>query len=168
MGKTRRPERVTRNQDWRYPVKRTFAFTSMPVWLVLVLTLLMVPRTLLSDLGIIIAETPVYYFFALTPYAVWLGVAIFRKSEKPFSDFLVLGALYSLTLILIHQTLWNSGTSLGHQLPQSAIDFGARFDPPLRELAVRGYTIMISLAIGVGSGVVIGLIAAAARYIRPR
>ena len=140
----------------------------MPVWLVLLLTLLMVPRTLLSDLGIIVAETPVYYVFALVPYAAWLGVAIFRKSEKPFREFLVLGVLYSLTLIVIHQLLWNNGTELGHQLPRAALDFGAKFDPPLRELAVRGYTIMISLLIGVGSGAVFGLIAALMRRIRTR
>jgi hypothetical protein len=149
-------------------MKRTFILTSMPVWLVMVLTFIMVPRTLLSDLGIIIAETPVYYVFALTPYAVWLSIALLRKSEKPFQEFLVLGVLYSLTLILIHQTLWNNGTELGHQLPQAALDFGARFGPSLRDLAVRGYTIMISLLIGVGSGAVVGLIAAAARYIRSR
>jgi hypothetical protein len=149
-------------------MKRTFLLTSMPAWLVLVLTLIMVPRTLLSDLGIILAETPVYFLFALTPYAVWLSIALFRKSEKPFLDFLVLGVLYSLTLILIHQLLWNNGTALGHQLPQAALDFGARFDPPLRDLAVRGYTIMISLLIGIGSGMVVGLIAAAAGSIRKR
>jgi hypothetical protein len=128
----------------------------------------MVPRTLLSDLGIIIAETPVYYVFALTPYAVWLGVAMFRKSEKPLLEFLVLGVLYSLTLIVIHQVLWNNGTALGHQLPQAALDFGARFGPSLGDLAVRGYTIMISLLIGIGSGAVVGLIAVAARSIRSR
>jgi hypothetical protein len=87
---------------------------------------------------------------------------------KPLREFLVLGLLYSLTLILIHQLLWNNGTELGHQLPQAAIDFGARFDLPLRELAVRGYTVMISLLIGVGSGVAIGLFASLARVVRGR
>jgi hypothetical protein len=150
------------------PMKRNFLFTSMPVWLVLTLILIMVPRTLLSDLGTITAETPVYYFFALLPFAAWLGVAMFRPNKRSFRDFLVLGVLYSLTLIVIHQWLWNVGSSLGHSPPQAALDFSAGFDPAIRDMAVRGYTIIISLLIGIGSGAVVGLIAAAARLIRSR
>ena len=59
-------------------------------------------------------------------------------------------------------------TQLGRQLPQAAIDFGARFDPPLREPAVHGCTIMISLLVGIGSGAAVGLIAALARVVRGR
>lgn len=140
----------------------------MPIWLVVVLVLLMVPRTLLSDLALITENTMPYYFFALIPYAVWLGVALFYKSKKPFMDFLVLGVLYGLTLIIIHQLLWNPGSSFGYQPPQAALDFGAQFASNLQDLAARGYTIIVSLVIGIGSGIVFGLIAMASRWIRTR
>lgn len=119
----------------------------------------MVPRTLLNDLGLLTEQTVPYFFLALVPYALWLGVALFRRSKKPFMDFLVLGILYSLTLIVIHQLLWNPDGSTGYQPPQAALDFGARVTTNFQTLAARGYTVVVSLIIGVGSGAALGLVA---------
>ena len=90
------------------------------------------------------AGGPLYYVLALTPFAVWLAVAVVRPSRRPFRDFLVLGVLYGLSLVLVHQLFWNAAASLGHRPPGIAVDFADRFRPELHEAALRGYTIMIA------------------------
>lgn len=150
-------------------MKRTFIFTDMPVWLMLVLVALALPRTILEDLNIVAPESSLlYYFLALTPFAVWLAVAIVRKTAKPLMDFLVLGVLYGLSLVVVHQVLWNTGSSLGHHPPAGAVSFAENFSPSFREFALRGYTVMIAMMIGVGSGLIVGLIAFVAKSARSK
>src|ERR1044072_1886847 len=106
---------------------RRFPLTDMPTGLMLGLVALGLPRTVLADLGVVLPESGLlYYFLALTPFAAWLAVAVVRRSRRPVRDFLVLGTLYGVSLLVIHQILWTAGPSLGHQPPQSAGDFAGR------------------------------------------
>lgn len=147
--------------------KRPFFLTDMPVWLMLTLVALGLPRTILADLGIVEPEGSLfYYFLALTPFAAWLAVAIFRETRKPIADFLMLGTLYGLSLVVVHQVLWDLGPSLGHQPPAGAVSFAESVSPALYELALRGYTIVVAMLIGVGAGVVAALIALVAKAVR--
>jgi hypothetical protein len=141
----------------------------MPVWVMTLLVALGLPRTILADLDIVAPESSLlYYVLALTPFAAWVIVAVFRKSRKPFWDFLVLGILYGVSLIAVHQALWNVGPSLGHRPPTAAVNFADSFDAAFRELAIRGYTIMIALVIGVGTGLIAALVASVANAVRSR
>jgi hypothetical protein len=151
-----------------YSMTNTIMLTSLPVWVMAVLALLMVPRTLLNDLGLISEGTILYYFFALIPYVIWLCVAFFYKSKRPFMDFLLLGVFYGLTLIAIHQLLWNPGAPVGYHPPQAALTFGAQFGAGFQELGARLYTVIVSLIIGVGSGAVFGSVAFLAKWFRAR
>jgi hypothetical protein len=81
-------------------------------------------------------------------------------------DFLVLGFLYGLSLVVVHQALWDVGPSLGHNPPASAVDFANQFSPAWHELALRGYTIGIALMIGGGTGLAAGLFALGAHMWR--
>jgi hypothetical protein len=127
------------------------------------------PRTILADLGIVEPESSLlYYVLALAPFATWLAVAIMRKSRKPFRDFLVLGVLYGLSLVLVHQLLWYVAPSLGQQPPVAAVDFANQFGPAVRDLAQRAYTIMIAMVIGIGTGLVTAAVAIVANLIRTR
>jgi hypothetical protein len=77
------------NSGW---LNRRFFLTNLPTWLMLVLLSLGLPRTVLADLGVVAPESSWFYFvLALTPFVVWLAVAVFRPSRRPFLDFLVLG-----------------------------------------------------------------------------
>jgi hypothetical protein len=150
-------------------VRRRFPATDMPIWLMLGLVALGVPRTLLADLDVVPPESGLlYYSLALTPFAAWLVVAVVRRTRSPIADFLILGVLYALSLVVIHQGLWELGPSLGYHPPESAVDFADRFDPSLRELAERAYTCGVAMAIGVGTGLVAAIVAAAARLLRSR
>jgi hypothetical protein len=151
------------------PLHRRFPLTDMPAWLMLVLVAAGLPRTLLTDLGIVAPDSSLLYFFlALAPFAAWLIVAIARRSSRPFTNFVVLGILYGLSLVVVHQLLWSLGPSLGHQPPEGAVRFAERFAPTWQDLALRGYTVAIAMLIGVGTGVVAGLVASVAHLWRSR
>ena len=141
-------------------VSRRFPATDMPMWLMLLLVALGVPRTVLEDLGVVSPESSLlYYLIALVPFAIWLVVAVARTSRRPFLDFLMLGVLYGLSLVIVHQALWNVGPSLGHSPPASAVNFAENFGSAWRDIALRGYTSGIAMMIGIGSGLLIGLVA---------
>jgi hypothetical protein len=124
-------------------VSRRFPATDMPAWMVLVLVALGGPRTILSDLDVVAPESGLlYYCLALLPFAVWLAVAIARRSRRPFLDFLVVGALYGVSLAIIHQLMWTEGLALKH--------------------------LGIAMMIGLGAGAVVGLVAVVADRWRAR
>jgi hypothetical protein len=143
---------------------RRFPLTDMPVWLMAALVAVGIPRTVLADLDVVPANSGLpYYVLALTPYACWLAVAVLRPTRKPVMDFVVLGVLYGISLIVVHQVLWGAE---GHIIPQSAHDFAEQFRPSLRELVLRVYSSGIALAIGAGSGLVGSAVAFTASRIR--
>ncbi|TDX03645.1 hypothetical protein [Kribbella sp. VKM Ac-2566] len=122
-------------------VSRRFPGTDMSVWLVLVLVALGLPRTVLSDLDVVAPESGLlYYCLALLPFAVWLVVAIARRSRRPFLDFLVVGASYGVSLVIVHQLMWTEGLAVNH--------------------------IGIAMMIGFGSGLAVGLVGSIANLWR--
>lgn len=148
-------------------LSRTFLLTDMPVGLMLLLTGLGLPRTILADLDIVAPESSLlYYVLALVPFAAWFGVAVGRATRKPVMDFLVLGVVYGLSLVVVHQVLWNAAQSLGHKPPASAVNFANSFDPAFHDLALRAYTSMIAMGIGLGTGLAAGLVAVIAHVVR--
>jgi len=137
----------------------------MPVWLPLGLVVLGLPRTILADLGTIGPDRSwVYFVFALTPFAAWLAVAVFRRTATPIRDHLVTGALYGLSLVIGHEAMWTAGPSAGPE--PGALRLAQGFGSPLRDLIVHGYTFGVALMIGLGVGVVMAAAAAAVKGIR--
>lgn len=144
-----------------------FLGTEWPAWLLLGLIALGLPRTILSDLGIVEPEGSwVYYVLALVPFAAWFAVAIFRRTGSPIKDHLVAGTLYGLSLAVVHEALWAVGSSLGHHPPQSALTLAERFSSPLRELVLHGYSFVIAMMIGLGVGLIAGIVAAVMNRVR--
>lgn len=147
--------------------------TGMPGWLLLGLIALGLPRTVLADLGMVAPETSaVYYVLALVPFAAWFAVAVIRRTRSPIRDHLVTGTLYGLSLVVVHEALWDVGSaSVGHQPPQGAVALARRVGSPLRELVPHGYSFAIAMMIGLGVGVtaaVVALVATRVRAIRAR
>lgn len=126
----------------RRPIERSLPGTTMPVWLLLVLVGLGLPRTILTDLGVIAPESSwIYYVLALTPFAVWLAVALFRRTATPIRDHLLAGTLYGLSLFVVHAASLSTGRPLGS-------------------------TLAIAMMIGVGVGVIAGVAGATAQWVR--
>ncbi|WP_143591158.1 hypothetical protein [Thermoactinospora rubra] len=141
----------------------------MPAWLLLTLVAIGLPRTILADLDIVPPESGLlYYFLALAPFAAWLAVAVLRETRKPIMDFLVLGSLYGLSLAVVHHALWNADAGYGNRPPAGAVGFAGNFSPALQDLALHGYTIMIAMAIGLGSGLAVAVAAWVAGKVRAK
>lgn len=145
-------------------MQKRFLHTDMALWLVVVLVVIMLPRGILNDMNIVAEGTLGYYVLALTPFAVWLAVAVFRKTKKPMRDFTVLGVLYGVFLGLTHLMFW--GISWSHHPPGIATTLADKVDPALGTLVAQGVTFSISLAIGLGAGLIYGLIAVVAMRLR--
>jgi hypothetical protein len=151
------------------PLSRNVLGTEWPGWLLLILIALGLPRTVLSDLGIIAPESSwIYYVLALTPFAVWFAVAVFRRTRRPIKDHLVAGVLYGLSLIIVHEALWAFGSSLGHHPPQSGISLAEQFSRPLRDVVLHGYTSLIAMMIGLGVGLTAAIVAAISNRVQRR
>lgn len=141
--------------------------TELPTWLLVCLVALGLPRTVLADLGIVAPESSwIYYVLALTPFGVWLAVAVCRRTGSPIKDHLVAGTLYGLSLVLVHEVLWAAGTSLGHRPAQGVVRSAERFSPAVRELVLHGYAFVIAMLIGLGVGLLAGVVAAVANRLR--
>lgn len=146
---------------------RRFPLTDIPVWLLAVLVGLGLPRTVLADLGVVEPESGLlYYLLALTPFVAWLGVAVLRRTDRPFMDFVAVGLVYGLSLVLVHQLLWSVAAPSAHSALAGAIRFAERFDAGLYEVALRGYTVIIAMVIGIGTGAVAAVVALVAQKVR--
>lgn len=162
-------ETVQENASRKGATHRPFVLTDMPTWLMLLLVAIGMPRTILADLNVVPPESGIlYYILALAPFVAWIAVAIVRETRKPIMDFIVLGVLYGLSLILVHQVLWNTGVGEGKYPTQGALNFADNFSPSVHDLAMRGFSVMIALAIGIGSGIIVALIAFVAKLVRSR
>lgn len=147
---------------------RRFPFTDMPWMLMLGLVAAGLPRTVLADLDVVTPDSSIGYFMiALVPFAAWLAVAVLRRTRRPVRDFLALGVMYGLSLLLAHQVLWHA-PGAEHSIPQAAIDFAGRFAPAWRDAAMRAYTALVSLGIGLVTGVVVAGVAFLAHRLRKR
>jgi hypothetical protein len=125
---------------------RRFWLTDMPGWLMLLLVAVGLPRTILADLDIVPPESGLlYYVLALTPFAAWLAVAVLRPGRKPVWEFLVLGVLYGLSLVVVHQLLWDLAPPVSYN---------------------RAISALIAMAIGVGTGLVAALAAVTSKAVR--
>lgn len=146
-----------------------FPLTDMPTALMLLLVAVGLPRTILADLNVVPPESgPVYYALALVPFAVWLAVAVLRRSRRPFWDFFVLGAVYGLTLIAVHLAFWEATAGYGNRPPAAAVDFAEQFSADWYAIALRAHISAVALMIGIGSGLVVALVAVTARVWRLR
>lgn len=161
-------EEAGRSENTLRPSRRFF-LTDMPAGLMLGLVAVGLPRTILADLDIVAPESGLlYYALALAPFAAWLLAAILRESRRPFRDFLVLGIVYGLSLIVVHQALWAAPAGYGQRPPASAVNFAEQFDPEWYGLALRAHTSSIAMLIGVGTGLVAAIVAVSAHAWRAR
>lgn len=140
-----------------------------PLWLLAVPIVLGVPRTALSDLGLVRPEGSwVYYVLALTPFVVWLAIALIGRTTTPLRDHLLAGVGYGLSLAVVHEVLWPIASSIGTHPPEGAIRFAEQFEPALRGPAEHGYSLAIALMIGVGVGASMAVVATLSTLIRGR
>jgi len=133
---------------------------------IVLLAALTLPRVVVHDLGLIEIDSPVYTALAVAPLLVWLLVAVFRKTQRPFFDFMVLGVAYGVFLGLTHQILWDA--SWGGAPPHIGGNLTGKFNPVAESLILRAFALGSSIVTGVVFGAAFGVVAVVAMKLRSR
>jgi hypothetical protein len=140
--------------------------TDLPLMYVVLLAALTLPRVVAHDLGLIVIDSPVYTALAVAPLLIWLSVAVFRKTQRPFFDFIVLGLVYGLLLGLTHQILWDA--SWGGKPPHIGGNLTGKFSPVAESLILRAFALGSSIVTGLVFGAAFGVVAVIASKVHGR
>jgi hypothetical protein len=111
-------------------------------------------------------DSPLYTTLAVAPLLVWLLVAIFRRTQRPLVDFMVLGVAYGVFLGLTHQILWDA--SWGDNPPHIGGNLTGKFSPLAESVILRAFALGSSIITGVVFGAAFGLVAILATKFRER
>ncbi|MGW9404015.1 hypothetical protein ACWGQ2_08610 [Arthrobacter sp. NPDC055585] len=139
------------------PSRRRPYFFGMPLLLMAGLALLGLPRVVLHDLHLIGERSPVTWFLALFPVAVWITVTVLVRSPRPFLTVLVIGLMFGVLLVITHQLLWDAAFS------GNAPEVGSG---PVAEMIPRIAAVPGGLMTGAAIGAVGGLFALAGTALR--
>jgi hypothetical protein len=138
----------------------------LPLLYIVLLAALTLPRVVVHDLGMIAIDSPLYTTLAVAPLLVWLLVAIFRRTQRPLVDFMVLGVAYGVFLGLTHQILWDA--SWGDNPPHIGGNLTGKFSPLAESVILRAFALGSSIITGVVFGAAFGLVAVLATKFRER
>jgi hypothetical protein len=127
----------------------------LPIWQVVALAALAMPRVFLHDAGVTV-PWPVQALLVLGPPLAWLTVAVVRRIPAPLGTLLVVGGLYGVGLAVAHNVFW-SGV-YGDRPPELGGNLAGRFSPDTQELVFRIATSVSSLLTGLVVGLISGLL----------
>lgn len=145
--------------------KAKFDFkTDIPLWVLLLLALISVPRVIVHDLDMMSTDSILYQLMAVIPLAICLGLAILRRNKRPIYDFLVLGLFYGIFLAAVHLALWD--VSWGNNPPALGDKLKDVLDPVAEVALFKAAVLHSSIVTGIVLGGIFGLVALAAQKIR--
>ncbi|MGH1564659.1 hypothetical protein [Mumia sp. DW29H23] len=131
----------------------------LPLWALLLLAALALPRVVVHDLGIDVGGL-VTALLALVPPAVWVVVALRARVPSPVTTLVVVGALYGIGLGLGHNLMWDS---VFEDEPQLSGSLDGELPAAAEEILMRSATFGSSVFTGAVVGLVAGLVASGIR-----
>ncbi|WP_262847667.1 hypothetical protein [Mumia quercus] len=143
------------SQDVRRPL------LGLPVWGLLLLAALALPRAVVHDLGVDVGPV-VNAVLALAPPAVWVLVALRARVPSPVTTLVVVGALYGIGLGVEHNLLWDE---VFEESPRLGGSFEGDLSPGAEETVMRVVTFASSVFTGALVGLVAGLVATLLRRV---
>lgn len=135
---------------------RTRGRLGLPVWAIIGLALISVPRVFAHDLGL--GAGPVPAILTIGPVVVWIAVVLAARVPSPLVTLLVVGAAYGVALGIVHNILWNE--VFGEDPPMLG-----DLDAGVSEVPLRVATAISSVFTGVMVGLLSGLVATLVRSI---
>lgn len=131
----------------------------LPLWAIVALAGLSVPRIFVHDLGIEVGALG-NALLAIGPAAVWILVVLLAKVPSPVVTLVAVGAVYGVALGVVHNLLWGSVFGAG------ASDLSALTpDVDLAEYPLRIATFVSSLFTGLMVGLIAGMVATGIRWL---
>lgn len=135
----------------------------LPIWAIVVLAALGVPRVVAHDLRLVGDATNFALVFA--PLLVWFVVVLWRRVPNPLLTLLAVGICYGVLLALTHQLLWTS--SFAGDPPRLGGNL-ADTPPAVQDVLVRTFAVLSSLVTGTITGAAVGAVAWAVHKLRNR
>jgi hypothetical protein len=129
-----------------------------PLWLVLALAALAVPRVVVHDLELAPPHGLINALLVFVPPLIWLAVVIWRRPPQPFLTFLLVGACYGVMLSIGHQLMWTE--AFGDSPPQLGGNLAGQLDPAIEGIVLRAFAFISSLVTGTLVGAVAGIVGA--------
>ncbi len=127
-----------------------------PLWVVLGLAALGVPRVVMHDLDL--GATPIYLVLTLGPPLVWLAYLVRSRPARMTMSGVLIGGVYGVLLAATHQLLW---TEAFDEPPKLGGNLEGRLEPWLEDVVLRGASVLSSVGTGAAIGLVVGLLAVA-------
>ncbi|UMG91856.1 hypothetical protein [Nocardioides sp. TF02-7] len=131
----------------------------LPLWAVVGLALLSVPRIFAHDLGL--GGGPIPALLTVGPVVVWVVVVLAARVPSPWVTLLAVGVLYGVALGVVHNVLWDE------VFADDPPGLGA-LDPERAELPLRVAAFVSSVFTGTAVGLVAGLVATGLRALAGR
>lgn len=138
--------------------------TDLPLAVIGALALLPIPRVVLHDLQAVSFDSLLYKLLAVVPFMAWVGVAVLRKTKRPFADFLTLGLVFGVLLAFTHQLLWD--TAWDGNLPRIEGNLSGQLSPAVEAAVLRTASAISSLMTGLMAGFAVSLVAFGATKLR--
>jgi hypothetical protein len=130
----------------------------LPVWAIVGLAALAVPRILLHDLGVDVGPLGAAVL-AIGPSVVWVLVVLRARVASPVVTLLAVGAVYGVALGVVHNLMWDE--VFGDDPPT----LNGVVDDDLAEIPLRIATFVSSLFTGIVVGLISGLAASGLRAV---
>lgn len=135
----------------------------LPLWLLVGLAALAVPRVIVHDLGITVGPL-IQAILALGPPAVWVLVAVRARVPSPVLTLVIVGSLYGCALAVAHNLMWD--TALADRVLGGPL--AGKLDADTAEGLLRVATAVSSVFTGMVLGLITGLLAIVLRRLIDR
>ncbi|WP_435769601.1 hypothetical protein [Nocardioides sp. SYSU DS0651] len=146
----------------RPPSRRTLG---LPLWLVVGLAALAVPRIVLHDLGTPVGPL-VQALLTFGPPVVWVLVALRARVPSPVLTLVTVGTLYGCALALTHNLMWDTVFTDGDPTLGGAL--AGELDEDTEEALLRTAAGVSSVFTGMVLGLISGLVASGIRQVTDR
>ncbi len=129
----------------------------LPVYVIILLAALAVPRVVTHDLDIFPEGSFVNSLLVFVPLVIWLTVVLWQRVPHPFLTLTVIGVAYGVMLAISHQLLWEARWD--GEPPRLGGNLKGVLDPALESVIVRIFAFFSSIITGTLVGVIVGLVA---------
>lgn len=135
-------------------MQRINNYLGVPLFTLIMLSLLGVPRVIAHDLSIIEEGSLVNSILVFAPIIIWIMYTNLKNIKKTFLSLLLIGFFYGIFLAAVHQILWSTALD-------TPIQFGGNLSN-LPQTAVNLIARIFAFLSSVTTGIVIGAITGAA------
>ena len=137
----------------------------LPLWAVLGLASLAVPRVILHDFEVSVGPL-LQAFLAIGPPVIWVVVAVRARVPSPVITLVTVGSLYGIALAIVHNLMWD--TVFANGSPQLGGALAGELPDGAGDVFLRTAMTLSSVFTGMILGLIAGVVATGIRQLGDR